>query len=142
MMKFNLKALKEPINIMEKKLSKMTNEQREEAALKMWYGATQFKGVTIGLETVWSGIIKKTKKALEQIKEGKMTDKDLKKWKKFMLKKVYPNTEQSKPFRELIEGLGTNYHSGVEDVFNILLKDIEDSKVKAFEEHMKHWTGK
>ena len=120
----------------------MSAEQREEMALKMWYGATQFRGVTIGLETAWAGTIKKVNKAHDKIKEGKMTEQDLKKWKKFMLKKVYPNTEKSKPFRLMIEGLGLEYNPNVEDVFNILIKDIQDSKLKAFEEHMKHWTGK
>lgn len=138
-MKFNVKELLKPINIMEQKLSKMSKEKREEMAIKMWYGATEFRGTNIGLETVWQSIIKKTKKAKQNYVSGKLTEKDFIKWKKFMLKKVYPKTEQSKPIRELIESIKLNESD--KKVFDVLLKDIEASRLKAYEEHMQHWCG-
>lgn len=140
-MNFNLKALTKPINIMEQKMKTMTKEKREELALRMWYGATEFRGTQIGLEVIWKGITKKVIKTKKQYKEQKLSQKDLDKWKKFMLKKVYPNTEQSKPFRILIDQIETTYEKEKVKHFDKLLKDIKESKQKAFDEHMVHWTS-
>jgi len=122
-------------------MRKMTKEKKEETAIKMWYGAAQFKGVSIGLETIWQGIIKKTEQARKKLKTKKMTEQELAKYKKFMLKKCYPNTEKSRPYRLLIEELTIEYNQRTIKIFDVLLKDIKESKQKAYEEHMKHWTN-
>jgi len=136
-------------------MNKLPKNKKEEIAIQMWHGSLPKNNMPIikvagemGLGPQWDLILNQAKDFLKSYKKQKVSNKELKKFKRKFLKTVYPKKskvqEQEKvnEFRVKVESVidsVENEYWGCVDLLEDIVNDIEDSKLKAYDEHMAFW---